>query len=114
MTIRLAFEEAAERAEEARISPRSSFYCRVECVAPNHARHRGRKMESLLSHLQIGRFDLVPMLFRPVVIAARFVVPVPANGSRIVSPANEKSLIKRSARAIRDKAQDDRDESIRL
>src|ERR1700737_3280004 len=40
----------------------------------------------------------LPMLFLPVATAARLVVPVPTKGSRTVSPANEKSLIKRSAR----------------
>src|SRR2546422_3417959 len=40
------------------------------------------------------------MLFRPVLNAAMAVVPVPAKGSRIVSPANENILIRRSANVV--------------
>ena len=42
----------------------------------------------------------IPMLFLPVAAAAMVVLPVPRKGSRTVSPAKEKSLISRSARAV--------------
>src|SRR5436190_21397285 len=40
------------------------------------------------------------MLLRPDAADATAVEPVPANGSRTVSPANENILIRRSARAV--------------
>src|SRR5436190_3428695 len=98
MQVSFAFEQPAKRAEQRVLLVAHRSTVSVECVAP---KARGIAVASWRRCSAIFRYAAsisLPMLFLPVAIAARFVVPVPTNGSRTVSPANENSLIKRSAK----------------
>src|SRR6267154_522289 len=101
MFILCSFEQASECAEQMEIRWRR-HYSRITLVRTAPAwglsqltsRNLSRAMATYLGSIS------TLMLLRPVFNAAIAVVPVPANGSRIVSPAKENILIKRSANAV--------------